>query len=43
MYPTNKMTPWIRYPLAMIAALLASGLFVGLLLLTLKLGELILR
>ena len=40
---TNKLNPWIRYPLAVLAALLASGLFVGLLLLALKLGEILLR
>ena len=43
MYKTNKLNPWIRYPLALIAALLASGMFVGLLLLALKLGEAITR
>jgi hypothetical protein len=40
---TNKLSPWIRYPLAILTALLASGLFVGLLLLALKLGEILLR
>jgi hypothetical protein len=43
MYKTNKLSPWIRYPLAIIVALLASGMFVGLLLLALKVGELLVR
>jgi hypothetical protein len=42
-YPTNKLNSWIRYPLAIIAALLAAAFFVGLLIAALKLGELILQ
>jgi len=39
MFPTNNLTPWLRYPLAIIVALLAGLMFLGLMLAALKLGD----
>jgi len=42
MFPTNNLNPLIRYPLAVLAALLATAFFLTILIAALKLGEILL-
>jgi hypothetical protein len=43
MYPTNKLPAIIRYPLAVIAAILSAFMFLGITVGALKIGEWLLR
>jgi len=43
MYATNKLHPLLRYPLAVLAAILSALMFVGLMFVALKIGEWVMR